>query len=96
MKKIVSMAIATAMICCTITGCGSAAEEYTQAEKDAAVSWFTETSVLVKGAGDHIYKIVRDNNGYLYYMNEDGDLIEVKDSWMLHSRDITIFGSAAQ
>lgn len=96
MKKILSMTMIVAALCGMLTGCGSAAPEYTQEEKEAAVSWFTDTNVLVKGAGDHIYKVVRDGNGYLYYLSTDGDLTEVKDSWMLHTRDITIFGVAAQ
>ncbi len=92
MKKIIAM---TGIVVMLLSGCSFNSKNATGADADKAISWFTSTGVTVKNHESRVYTIVRDGNGWLYYCSSvEGNLEPVRDSWGLHTKDITVVGAA--
>ena len=53
--------------------------------------WFEDTGVVVKTYNERLIHIVRDNLGWLYYMQTDSFMIPVTDEEGNKTKDITIF-----
>ena len=53
--------------------------------------WFEDTGVVVKTYNERLIHIVRDNLGWLYYMQTDSFIIPVTDKDGNKTKDITIF-----
>ena len=86
MKKIIA---ATGIVMVLLSGCGANNDGNTK----NLIPWFTDTEVRVTSNYGHLYDIIRDGNGWLYYARTDGALEPVRDSWGLHTKDISVLGT---
>lgn len=54
--------------------------------------WFEDTGINVKTFQNRLYHIVRDGNGYLYYMSDiENNLIPVVNELGLPTKDTAVF-----
>lgn len=53
--------------------------------------WFEDTGIVVKTYNERLIHIVRDDLGWLYYMQNDSFMIPVTDEDGNKTKDITIF-----
>lgn len=92
MKK-AKLLLIVALSALTLQGCNAGNSISDMSKESEAKIWFEDTGIVVKNSWDRVYHIVKDGNGYLYYMviGDSASLERVLDENGNSTKDISMF-----